>query len=225
MRKMKRVLAVLILAWGATFSLYASTCKFGVKPVSWSKQVYSFCVSTNGRINATLRSPDHEKHFVVRDSKPIVKLGEKGNVISGKGGEPIIDPALIAWSPDSSAVFINDSGGSGLDGWTLRVYEIGSDRVIYRELFQRKSLQLMKRHLKCAEPMEDVANVFGIGWYEDRELAVIAQVMTHSKCGEPGSYRGFLFDSHTGQVKRDLSERQARRYFGAAMPEVFQSTK
>jgi len=224
MSRLAGFLATVVFAAGATFSLNASTCPFGLEPVSWSKQVHSFCTSDNG-INAALRSPDHEKVFIVHNSNPIVKIGEKRKAISGKGGEPIIYPAVIAWSPDSSAVFINDSGGSGLDGWTLRVYEIRSNQVIYRELFQRKSLGLMKRHLRCGEPMEDVANVFGIGWYEDRELAVVAQVMTHSKCGEPGSYRGFLFDSRTGQVKRDLSERQARRFFGAAMPEVFQSTK
>jgi len=182
----------------------------------WSPQINRECLTDDVQWNF-FPSPDKAKTIVAsKDGFSVTVDGTRvfwpeGKEISASGSE-------VSWSPTSEAFFINDGNGSGLDGWTLKVYTISGRQIVNHTLPNTEIIRRFRMDLRCAEDAVD-PNVRGIGWSKSgAHLYAFAQTTVNQPCGEPGDFRGFVVSVSRGELLRFYSEVQTRNHFRHLLP-------
>jgi hypothetical protein len=199
--------------------LHAVECtRYGksIADEGWSKQIKRVCLFEGVPVN-TFRSPDSRK-LIVADSHGF-HLQIDGSMIAWPEGRNLFPSGSeVAWSPTSSAFFINYANGSGLDGWTLRVFVLSDSRLIEHQEINKEIVRRFRAAIGCSARAED-PNVRGLGWSTDGSLIYsFAQSTVNESCGKQGSFRGIVAGLTGEPVREFYSEIEAKRKFINLLP-------
>jgi len=210
-------LCFLLFIVSSTF-LHASTCgRTGQSIVDegWSPTIRRVCFTDSISQNV-FTSPDSQKQVLV--DKSGFTLLVRGNKIEWPG-ELNLDPngSEISWSPTSSAFFISDGDGSGLDGWKIHVFSISGNQFLEHHEINGQIVSTFRQQFNCPRAAVD-PNVRGLGWEKDgASLLAFAQSTVSGSCGTQGDFRTFIVSLKAGEV-RVFSERDAKVRFHNLLP-------
>jgi hypothetical protein len=187
-----------------------------MKSEGWSTALRRVCLTDSLKEN-TFFSPDHQKAIVAEQNGFILKINGKtiawpeGRNFSSNGSE-------VAWSPTSSAFFINYGDGSGLDGWTINVFSVQDNRVIDHKEINKRIVGAFREQINCSKESVD-PNVRGLGWSKDGTyLSAFAQTTVSEPCGVQGDFRGAVINVADGSVNKFYSQAEAKRHFHDLLP-------
>jgi len=202
-----------------SLTLYAAECsQFGKSAVSqgWSKEIRRVCLTDAVTANF-FRSPDRRK-LIVADLKGF-HLKINGTQIEWPEGEQFVTRGSeVAWSPTSTAFFINYGDGSGLDGWTLNVYALSGMRVISHNEINRQIVRRFRADVGCLQQAVD-PNVHGLGWSHDGvTIFAFAQTTVNYSCGAQGDFRGVVIRFSEDAIQSFYSEPETKRRFHYRLP-------
>lgn len=213
---MKILCFLLFIAFSA--SLHAQKCgRTGQSIVDegWSPAIRRVCLTDSISQNV-FSSPDSQKQVLADRSG--FSLLVRGNKIEWPGGLNLdANGSEISWSPTSSAFFISDGGGSGLDGWTIHVFSISGNQLLEHHEINGQIVSIFRQQFNCPTAAVD-PNVRGLGWEKDgASLLAFAQSTVSESCGAQGDFRAFTVNVKTGEV-RVFSERDAKARFHNRLP-------
>jgi RHS repeat-associated protein len=182
-------------------------------------QASSACLDDVVRVNH-FKSPDGKKTLLV-DRNGFRLLAEEGKALRWPSPLEFDGPVEVAWSPDSKAFFVNEGHGSGLDGWTVRIFRILHGSVVASKDLNRPLATSFKSLLNCG-PRATNPNIKGVGWSRrGTRVFLVIQPTVHASCGTQGTFRGAIVDVDSGSAGELYSQRDAIRLFGAALaPEM-----
>jgi hypothetical protein len=139
---------------------FAQNCSLSGTP-AWSEQLRNVIADCDNRFT----SPDRK--FLLRiDTEGSIRVlevaSEKEIQIHSREVAP---PAMVSWSPNSDAFFINDGEGSGMSS-TFRLFRVIGNQVVEDRTIGRKASALYRNHVKCGSAAAD-PSVWGFGWSSD----------------------------------------------------------
>jgi hypothetical protein len=214
---MKTLCFFLFIIWSS--SLHASNCSRNGQSLvaeGWSPAIRRVCFTDSISQNV-FTSPDSQKRLLV--DKSGFSFFVSGKRIAWTGGSNLdADGSEISWSPTSSAFFISDGGGCGLDGWTIHVFSVSGSQLLEHDEINGRIVSLFRGQFNCSKAAAD-PNVRGLGWGKDgTSLLAFAQSTVSESCGAQGDLRGFAVMVGTGAVSRVLSEKETKAYFHNLLP-------
>jgi len=191
---------------------FAQNCALSGTP-GWSEQLRNVIADCDNR-------------FVSPDGKLVLRIDIKGKIrvievasqrklrIHSRAVEP---PAMVSWSPNSDAFFVNDGEGSGMSS-AFRLFRIRDSRIEEDGATARKAVVLYRGQFKCSPSAVD-PNVWGMGWTPDGfRFHLLVQATVNQPCGEQGSFIGMTIKLDDGSVFEMLSEEATRRQFHTILP-------
>jgi WD40 repeat protein len=180
---------------------------------AWSKEVRNVIADCDNRF------PSPNGKLLLRiDSNGNVRLSEvaSGSELQGQALK-VEPPAMVSWSPNSDAFFVNDGEGSGMSS-TFRLFRVRGNQVVEDRRIERGPVALYRRQTKCGSAAAD-PNVWGIGWSPDgARFHLLVQATVNAPCGEPGSFVGMTMRLADGIVLARFSEQATKRKFRALLP-------
>jgi hypothetical protein len=126
-------------------------------------------------------------------------------------------PAMISWSPNSDAFFINDGEGSGQTS-LFRLFRIRDSKVVEDPTLERNIVGLYRSVVKCSDHALD-PDVWGLGWsVAGKQFYVIAQATIHRPCGLSDQFMGLTVNLSDASISDRLSTSDAQTKFRALLP-------
>ncbi len=182
----------------------------------WSKEIRRVCITSLVSANS-FRSPDKAKVIVADDGG--FHLTVNGKRLSWPEGEDLtVRGSEVSWSPQSSAFFINYGDGSGLDGWTLKVYSISDGRVVGLSKINQEIVRRFRVDEGCPSDAVD-PNVRGLGWTENgADIYAFAQATVSQSCGQQGDFRGATVSLAKCSILSFYSEAETKAHFHRLLP-------
>lgn len=200
-------------------SLYAAGCSQSGQSLvdeGRSKQVKRICLTDSVRFNS-FRSPDGHA-LVIADLKGFHLSIDGTNVEWPGKNDLVVRGAELAWSPTSSAFFINDGDGSGLDGWTLNVYRLSNGKVIYDNEINQQIVRRFRSEIGCAQQAAD-PNVRALGWSSDgARIFAFVQTTVNKSCGPQGDFRGVVARISGQSIQSFYTEDVTKKQFHGLLP-------
>jgi hypothetical protein len=180
---------------------------------AWSKQLQQVLPDCD----LVSTSPDRQLALRIDPRGRITATRRDGQKLDTTGLR-IGPPAMLSWSPNSNAFFIDDGEGSGLAS-VFRLFRIVDSRVTEDSTIHRNVLQRFRTAMKCSQARHD-QSVWGFGWSPDgNELFLFVQDGSHYPCGRlPGSSITCVVRVSDGALIQQLTETAAHRRFGALLP-------
>lgn len=134
--------------------------------------------------------------------------------LSGPHVEP---PAMVSWSPESDAFFVNDGEGSGVSS-TFRLFRMKGTSFYEDKAVGQAAASLYRRRTNCSGASAD-PNVWGFGWGEGGgKLYLLVQSSVHEPCGSPDKFISLVVRTSDGKILETLSNKQTKVRFGARLP-------
>jgi hypothetical protein len=199
--------------------LHAEKCSQSgqsLTPRGWSRQLRGVCLTDSVTAN-TFRSPDQTKTIVADGDGFHLKVDGK-SVEWPEGKELVARGSEVSWSPTSSAFFINYGDGSGLDGWTLKVYVVSDGRVVNHDEISQQIVHRFRTGIGCLQTAVD-PNVRGLGWSEGgTHIFAFAQATVNESCGQQGDFRGVVAGLAGETIEQFYSEADTKRHFHNLLP-------
>jgi hypothetical protein len=182
----------------------------------WSKQIRRVCLTQDVEANS-FPSPDKTKVIAADASGFHLRLDGK-RVPWQEGDQMMALGSDVSWSPQSSALFISYADGSGLDGWTLKVYTVSHRKVVRKSDINQEIIRRFRADVDCPGVASD-PNVRGLGWSENgADIYAFAQATVGQSCGQQGDFRGVVMSIAKGSVLRFYSEAETKARFHNLLP-------
>jgi hypothetical protein len=182
----------------------------------WSKQIRRVCLTQAVEANS-FPSPDKSKVIVADSSGFHLRLDGK-SVVWQEGEELMARGSEVSWSPQSSAFFISYADGSGLDGWTLKVYAVSDGQVVSHSEINQEIVRRFRTDVGCPAGAVD-PNVRGLGWSENgADIYAFAQATVSQSCGQQGDFRGVAMSIAKGSLLSFYSEAETKAHFHNLLP-------
>lgn len=178
--------------------------------------------------NSELRNivADCPADFSSSDKRFTLRIGAEGAVslwtIPGQkefqwDAPKLVAPAMISWSPKSSAFFLNDGDGSGMSS-TFRLFRLRENRVAEDTSIERAAVSLYRHRTHCSPSSAD-PNVWGFGWAEHGgKVVLLVQPTVNEPCGKPEDFISLIVSESDGSVVQTLSKAQTKAQFGSLLP-------
>ena len=199
--------------------LHAAVCTRAGQSIAsegWSTALRRVCFTDSIKENVFF-SPDHQK-AVMADANGFTLRIEGKDVAWPVGRELSPSGSEVSWSPTSSAFFINNGDGSGLDGWTINVFSLRDSHVIDHKQINERVVLAFRDEIKCAKDAVD-PNVRGLGWSRDgTELFLFAQTTVSAPCGVQGDFRGAEIGLANDSIDKFYSETEAKSHLHNLLP-------
>ena len=126
-------------------------------------------------------------------------------------------PAMISWSPQSNAFFLNDGDGSGMFS-AFRFFKLSGNRVEEDTSIERAAVTLYRSKAHCGESAAD-PNVWGFGWGDHgAQILLLVQPTANEPCGAPEDFISLIVREHDGTILKTLSKVQTKARFGSVLP-------
>ena len=126
-------------------------------------------------------------------------------------------PAMIAWSPESTAFFLNDGEGSGMSS-SFRLFRLKGNRIIEDASIERSAVLLYRHRTGCTSSAAD-PNVWGFGWdTRGSTIFLLIQPTVNESCGKPEEFISVVVRESDGVIVETLSKTQTETRFGPLLP-------
>jgi hypothetical protein len=126
-------------------------------------------------------------------------------------------PAMISWSPESNAFFLNDGDGSGMSS-AFRLFRLNENRVEEDTSIERAAVSLYRGKAHCSPSAAD-PNVWGFGWGDHGgQILLLVQPTVNEPCGTPEDFISLIVREHDGTILKTLSKAQTKARFGSVLP-------
>jgi hypothetical protein len=179
----------------------------------WAKDAIPIDLNSPKKIE--IPAPNHKMTAIIDDFA--LSVMEEGRRLSGIEHEGVLQPAELAWSPDSTAFFITATDGGWVGTWNVRVYIIENGTVRYCDV-TKAVIKRFEKHYKCQEPQPP--NIGAIRWLKDsKNLLVAAEVPPHSNCHEMGKRMGYIVEIPTGRIIQEVDEKELKGRWGKYLGE------
>ena len=208
----KVTLLLTLLFSGFLSTAPAQNCGLSGTP-AWSKQLRTVIADCDNR-------------FASPNGKLLLRIDPEGKVrvsqlasdkevqIHSAAVEP---PAMVSWSPNSDAFFVNDGEGSGMAS-TFRLFRMNGDQAVEDGTVERQAVGLYRSQTKCASAAAD-PNVWGIGWSAGgTSFYLLVQATANDPCGTPGTFIGMRVKLADGAIVEQFSEAATKQRFHALLP-------
>ena len=215
MSKPVALIALVCTLWGLPCPSFASAdvknCALAGAP-SWFRDFRTVLADCDNRIV----SPSGQLLLRIDPTGAVYVLQASGKVLA-KAPAPVEPPAMAAWSPSSSAFFIDDGNGSG-ETSQIRLYVLEGGRITESDSVQRSASDLYRARVRCTQKALD-PDVWGLRWTSDGlYLDLLVEATVHQACGEPGSFLGMRVRVTDAKVVEVLSESATMRRWSAWLP-------
>jgi hypothetical protein len=163
--------------------------------------------------------------FVSPDGRFILQVSSEGQASLLAKSEPkprwngvkFEPPAMISWSPDSSAFFLNDGDGSGMSS-SFRLFRLLENRILEDASIEHAVVARYRSRTRCSSSMAD-PNVWGFGWNAHGDkILLLVQPTVNEPCGRPEDFISLIVRTSDGAVVETLSKKQTKAQFGALLP-------
>jgi hypothetical protein len=132
-------------------------------------------------------------------------------------GSKLVPPAMLSWSPESNAFFLNDGDGSGMSS-SFRLFRIKGAEVSEDKSIGRAAVSFYRRRVHCASSAAD-PNVWGFGWdAHGRKIFLLVQPTVNEPCGRPDDFIGLVIQTSDGKIVESISKTQMKERFGSQLP-------
>ena len=126
-------------------------------------------------------------------------------------------PAMISWSPESNAFFLDDGEGSGMSS-TFRLFRLSENRVVEDTSIERAAVSLYRRRLRCGSSAVG-PNVWGFGCADrGKKVLLLVQLSVNEPCGKPEDFISLIVRDVDGSVVETLSKAETKVRFGSLLP-------
>jgi hypothetical protein len=179
--------------------------------------------------NSALRNviADCSDSFISPDGEFVMQISTKGTMsLSAKserkelrwsGSKLLVPPAMLSWSPESNAFFLNDGDGSGMSS-TFRFFRIKGTEVYEDKSIERAAVSFYRRRTHCNSSAAD-PNVWGFGWGKQGvRIFLLVQPTVNESCGRPDDFIGLIVRISDDKIKESLSKAQMKEQFGSQLP-------
>jgi hypothetical protein len=126
-------------------------------------------------------------------------------------------PAMLSWSPESNAFFLNDGEGSGMSS-TFRLFRIRGATISEDKSFEQAAVSLYRHRTNCNSSAAD-PNVWGFGWgAQGGKIFLLVQPTANESCGRPDDFISLIVRTSDGSIAELLSKTQTKVRFGSQLP-------
>jgi hypothetical protein len=214
MSTVKLALALLFVAWGGNSCLpaLAQNCELSGTP-AWNSALR----------NVVTDCPDG---FISPNGRLIMQVSSEGTMsLSMKstqqklewGGPKLVPPAMLSWSPDSSAFFLNDGDGSGMSS-SFRFFRIKGADVDEDRSIEQAAVSLYRQRTRCSSSAVN-PNVWGFGWDKlGSKVFLLVQPTANESCGRPDDFISLVVRTSDGSIVESLSKKQTEERFRSQLP-------
>lgn len=145
----------------------------------------------------TALSPKGKYKIIVKDTELIVVNMTTGNHLKRK--IDILPPSELAWSPNDSLFFINQSDGGAIGTWAVQVYKIADDNIVETNL-AKKPLEEFQKKMEEWCP-DEFPNIAACGWVDNgTKILIVGAVPNHSSCKGMGNIFCYLIDIRSAEI-------------------------
>lgn len=165
---------------------------------------------------------DCKSEFPSPNRHLMLEFASNGRIsIAGKKiqlrGPRIEPPAMVSWSPNSDAFFVNDGEGSGMTS-NFRLFRIKGAGVYEDRAVAKTAVSLYRRRTRCTASALD-PDVWGFGWGESgNKIYLLVQATVHEPCGPAYGFISLVVRTSDGKILETLSEKRTKERFGSVLP-------
>jgi hypothetical protein len=215
MSKVKVAANLLLIGWLAISGRVpasAQGCQLSGTP-AWNSMLHNVIASCSDE-------------FASPDGQLVLKISAESTIsLSAKSGQnrllwrglTLVPPAMISWSPQSSAFFLNDGDGSGMSS-SFRFFRIEGSTITEDKSIEQAAVSLYRRRTHCSSSAAD-PNVWGFGWDKHGgKVFLLVQPTVNESCGRPDKWTGLVVQTSDGKIVQYLSKAQTKERFGSQLP-------
>src|SRR6185312_3229062 len=132
-------------------------------------------------------------------------------------GPRLLPPAMLSWSPGSTAFFVNDGDGSGMSS-SFRFFGIKGAEVYEDKSIEEIAVSFYRRRTLCSPSAAD-PNVWGFGWdKQGSHIFLLVQPTANDSCGRPDDFISLVVRTSDESIVESLSRAQTKKRFGSQLP-------
>jgi hypothetical protein len=213
---MAKPIALLVALFISLTTIARAHCKDAGKP-AWSKQLLELDAGCETRII----SPDGRKILHMKGNGDLSLSSAKAKPVEAVKYK-VEPPAMVSWSPNSEAFFIDDGEGSGMAS-TFRLFRIHDAHVTRDDSFHQIAVKRFRKTIGCPSSAVD-PNVYGFGWSPDgKQVFLLVQATVNESCGTQSAFIVLISNVADGSVIEQLTEKQTQiRFRSLLFSELFQ---
>jgi hypothetical protein len=214
MSTLRLALALLFitLAGASCFSALAQNCTLSGTP-AWNSALRNIV----GDCSDDIISPS-KRYTLHVSAEGAMSLSTKVEQTKFRWNDAkLVPPAMLSWSPNSGAFFLNDGDGSGMAS-SFRFFRINGTEVDEDDLIEKAAVSLYRRRTHCSASSAD-PNVWGFGWGKNGgEIFLLVQPTVNESCGRPDDFISLIVRTSDGGIVGSLSKTQTEQRFRSQLP-------